>query len=45
MVIGPIRLYEVEVGGRDIGKWVAEVAHERDRLQKNFGQGYGRADV
>src|SRR3954470_10621665 len=40
-----VRLYEVEVGGREVRERVADVAYERDALEEDFGQYHGRAYV
>src|SRR5438105_1469593 len=40
-----VRLYEVEVGGREVFERVAEVAHQRHALEEDFRQHDRRADV
>jgi hypothetical protein len=40
-----VGLHEVEVRGREVRERVAEVSHERDALEEDFGQYHGGADV
>src|SRR5688500_304938 len=40
-----VRLYEIEVCGRDVRQWIAEVPHQRHAFQKYFRQHDCRSNV